>query len=356
MAQLQGQPNSAQAWLAASQTRFQNWAADTFGGVLAEASDGRSPAKKLPRHEPATSIKENLPTGPGGRPCFDPPQLSFMDKAITASVSGFAQVVQAEFQEHGQKIVEAHARIDECTTHIQGHDHHLGTLEQKNAALQAQIIALQKAREDLKAKTDQIDTAQQHATQLLPPGVPQVPAIYQQPDANSNRVDARMGSLGWDVDPLPITELARTVLQEAQIPQEWVNALAPASRIKGSAVDILFVNNSYLEQAKLRVRALNKNLPNTKGPVWLDYKRTREQNAPARCTHRAYDCVTSFEISHFAINERYKYDKKVEQKQIWRQPGNQIWGQFALGRWQWSEEAKDRMATDINEMQNYISK
>ena len=357
MANLQ-QQYSAQGWLQLSQQKLQNWAADAFGGVVAESTDGRSPAKKQPRHTPASSHKENVPLGVGDQPVFDSNQLTFMDKAISASVGGFAKVVQEELAIHGQKIVEAHTRVDQCVQHLQGQDGRIANLEQANTALQQQVQALQQANDELHIQTARIETAQVQAQAVRAAPQPQQapPAIYQQPDSTSNRVDARMGSLGWDVEPLTLITLAQNILQEAQIPKEWISALAPASRLKGSAVDILFVNNSYLEQTKLRVRALGKNLPDTKGPVWLDYKRTREQNAPARCTHRAYDCVTSFEISHFTQADRYKFDKKIEQRQIWRQPGDQIWGQFSLGRWQWSEEAKARMGRDIEDMQAYISK
>ena len=111
-------------------------------------------------------------------------------------------------------------------------------------------------------------------------------------------------------------------------------------RRDGSSAEILFKDPSQLTAAKWAVRSLRKVMHGDR-VVWLDAKRTRQENRPARLVHRAFEVLQSFESLKA---DGIQLTKDVPGKKIKR--ADAVLGHSLYGQWVWQQPAKDRYSAD----------
>ena len=109
----------------------------------------------------------------------------------------------------------------------------------------------------------------------------------------------------------------------------------------------------------MQIKVQNITLPGARRAAWLEPKRTREENRPARYTHRAFEAAEAFETIHHAPESRLAIDKDIAKRTVTvKVPGMtgepQVYGKFALGRWACSDQARTRMANDLVDIGNCV--
>ena len=117
------------------------------------------------------------------------------------------------------------------------------------------------------------------------------------------RVLAMLGQVVPYSAPLPKAQLvnkAEQLLVQARIPPDWIRAGpfaitrdGPGGGRVGNAVEILFCKPEQLRISKCKIRDLE--IRNEDGKfLWLDARRTKAENAPARYIHKMGDLLTDY--------------------------------------------------------------
>ena len=181
----------------------------------------------------------------------------------------------------------------------------------KVEADEGKIAHLTKLCEENAAKLQRFED-QASSSQSLPPGLTsQSTQGTDQQSVTSSSADipyeqrtlAMMGQIVPHTSPIPksqLVERANQLLQQARIPAEWIRAgpfaitrAAPGGGRLGHAVEILFCKPEQLRISKCKVRDLE--IRNTAGRfLWLDARRTKSENAPARYIHKMGDVLTDY--------------------------------------------------------------
>lgn len=155
-------------------------------------------------------------------------------------------------------------------------------------------------REAGNAPPDEIPT---NAERRPPPftvtagAAPPPPHQPPQPASQAPRLLARIGNLGWDTHADILVQRASSLLESAGVPHEAVTAMVPVTGRAGtgSACEAMFVNETELLAAKMKIRGNKTNWVDGK-PAWLDYKKSMEELAPARTIHRCAELVQDVEL------------------------------------------------------------
>ena len=90
-----------------------------------------------------------------------------------------------------------------------------------------------------------------------------------------------------------LLERANQVLQQAGVDDSWHEGVAPNTR--GTAVFLTFKEAGRLRIAANKVRRLNQSFNGSR--VWLDARRTRAENRPAKAIHRAVEALSDLNTS-----------------------------------------------------------
>ena len=80
---------------------------------------------------------------------------------------------------------------------------------------------------------------------------------------------------------------AAEILTQAGVPDEWHDGVTANNR--GTAIFISFKEASQLRLASNKIRRLNVRFGEAK--PWLDARRTRAENRPSRCIHKAAEAI-----------------------------------------------------------------
>lgn len=134
----------------------------------------------------------------------------------------------------------------------------------------------------------------------MPPQAAHAPAPPPQrsfPPSSQPRLLARLGNLGWDTPAEVLMQRATELLESAGVPHNAVTALTPmvGKAGTGSACEAMFITENALQQAKLKTRGIRKTWVEGKS-AWLDFKKSREELAPARTIHRCAELVEDVEM------------------------------------------------------------
>ena len=102
-----------------------------------------------------------------------------------------------------------------------------------------------------------------------------------------------MSGLGHNISAEDLLVRAADILREAAIPDEWHDGVTANRR--GTAVFLSSREPGQLRLASNKIRRLAVRFGESK--PWLDTRRTRLENRPNRCIHRAAEAITELNIS-----------------------------------------------------------
>ena len=109
------------------------------------------------------------------------------------------------------------------------------------------------------------------------------------------RVEGRMGNLGYDLDADELLTRAKKVLSEAGVKEEDFDFMY-VEREPGSMASFLAKTPALLRAAIIRVQSLKRSMPdNPDKVVWMGVARTREENAENKRIHRLHGFVVAIE-------------------------------------------------------------
>ena len=151
---------------------------------------------------------------------------------------------------------------------------------------------------------------------------------------------ARMGNIGWDIEEGQLLDAARAHLLTAGVePGDWTHPSAVVGRDrKGSAVDMMFKSLAKLTLASQAVKA--SNMTGMSGRrVYLEKKRSEQQNAEAKSVHRMFDAITE-------LYDEKGWDTKVLSKSMGAMTISVQGSRFiarAAGKWHWTRKAKQSL-------------
>ena len=109
------------------------------------------------------------------------------------------------------------------------------------------------------------------------------------------RTEALLSGLGWNITPEEMMTRATDILRQAGIPDDWHHGVSSNNR--GTGFFLSFKDSSQLRLASNKVRRLNVVFGQSK--PWLDARRTRAENRPNRCIHKAAEAIAEL---HQAID------------------------------------------------------
>ena len=178
--------------------------------------------------------------------------------------------------------------------------------------------------------------------------------------AHVERKYAKLGGPGWDLDGNEVMKRATDVLTRSGVDPSLYDAMAPSSRDKSSSVDIFFKTERDLKVSGLMVRAQQIRCPGARTTAWLEPKRTREENKPARMTHRAHEAAEAFEQIHHADDQRLEISKDIATRTVSAKVKGAadppaVYGKYTFGKWLWSDGAQQRMQVDLGDINRFVS-
>ena len=118
-------------------------------------------------------------------------------------------------------------------------------------------------------------------------------ASPQQAVPHELRTEAMISGLGHNLSSEDLLARAAEVLKEAAIPDDWHDGVTTNRR--GTAVFPNFREPGQLRLASNKVRRLAAAEGEPK--PWLDARRTRSENRPNRCIHRAAEAIAELNLS-----------------------------------------------------------
>lgn len=114
----------------------------------------------------------------------------------------------------------------------------------------------------------------------------------RRPDRRSPQAPG-VGNLGWDTPAQDLQQRLDAALEKAMIDSTTITAThcVVGRDGRGSAAEVHFASEHALQAAKAKMRNAHQSVIPGK-TIWLDVKKTREELAPARAIHRAYEILT----------------------------------------------------------------
>ena len=275
----------------------------------------------------ASSDGSKRNASPSGKPPFSNEQIHWLGGAIGDSLTAFGGHVEARVK-HVEDAVVSFTEKQEA--HNKAEADRVLALEKETQALKEIVVKLQ----DQAAKQG-----------LHSPGVSSAPATVSASSADipyELRTSARIGSIGYDTPAADAEAKAKSILQKAGI-TEFANL--KATRDPGSTVDLTFPTPEALSAARLAVRNLEEKFSaDSRNPIWLDARKTRNELRPSRLTHKAFDTLLILEGEKHPDVQPPAFVKDMRGKMV--KLGTKTYGMVYFGQWKWLQAATDRYTNE----------
>lgn len=280
----------AAAWAGAAHSTMRDWAAYARGAAASvllppghnaapgpQASPFVAAAGRSAGPQPPPAAASPQPSQPATRPApFSQEQTDWirtaLGDAVGASLSAFAQHVQAEVTELRTEVATVRFETAETAARLQ-------RSEDKVAA----------AADAAKRALDQAEQARGEIDALAA----RVERMSSAGGASSGRTVARIGCRGWDEQSHVLERRAKELLELAGVPAAELRSVAAAVGRTGlgSSCEAAFVDSEALDRAAVAVKAARKCYV-AERPAWLAAARTRAELAPIRQMHRLADFLS----------------------------------------------------------------
>lgn len=240
---------------------------------------GPSSSSGARRPEPAqAAYAPSSATAPEDAP-FPPEQSSWLRAAISDAISNAVGSSLESFGQH-LDVQLNNLRSDVAAARFEASEASAVALGTRETAQEHE-----RRLSNLAARFDELERLTRlSATSSTASEQPSIP--YEK------RQLAVIGSLGWDSPPEQFLERAMETLQRAGVAASAYSHVAPLvpAHGRGSGAEVFFHSAAALQQARIAVRSARVSfVPNRF--AWLDAKRERSENAPARIIHRLHEAV-----------------------------------------------------------------
>jgi len=126
------------------------------------------------------------------------------------------------------------------------------------------------------------------------------------------RTEALLSGLGWGITPEETLTRANDILRQAGIPEDWHHGVTVNNR--GTAIFLSFKEASQLRLASNKVRRLTVMFGQSK--PWLDARRTRAENRPNRCIHKAAEAVAELHEAITRAGQTVPYENVTKNMRL----------------------------------------
>ena len=250
---------------------------------LAALFDGvASPTSKRREAESADA------TSSRGQPCpFGQKESEWLKRVLERQ----SLLLAGEFDERLAKVEDYQGQLDRRVSALESQM----IVDESMDGEKAKVTALQAAVEKMEARTKELEEsmksrhAESEASEHLPHGARSVGPSTSRATDDPLRSLAVMGCLGWDVPEKELVQIACKALKDAGINEDSYSCVAPLCRRggRGSLVEMRFKDRASLDEARIKMRTKNVQMPQARHPVWIDVKKSEAERRPTRMVRMA---------------------------------------------------------------------
>ncbi|CAK0843347.1 unnamed protein product, partial [Prorocentrum cordatum] len=304
------------------------------------SSPAAKQAKKAGASEAADAGKRHA--SPSAIP-FEKPQAKWLQTALGDTFAVFGEHIEERFVGIEQSVASMSAQVQDHEGKIE----EALKLKETVENLQAELQTLKDAHHGMADGLAAPAAGGAHDEAQIRKEMEDLRKQVEQQTTNMAEVPYEMrgvcicGGLGWDTPPETLQERCWQVLREAGL-EDKVETVAATRDIPGSTCEVVLRDAGTMGPSRLRLKALGKIFVANK-KVWLDAKRSRAENAPARTKHKAKEYLEAAATQDRAVVTLTTETKFKQMK------ANEIVIGYASGAaWAWTPAATQFYAEELS--------
>ena len=258
---------------------------------------------------------------------FDQEQARWMQEAHSASFNAYGAVLKKEFDALHRNVKAVEQRVELVEHGVITNDQHIETLQGQVKTLNEELAKVKDEGGNLST-----DTAFKEEVAKIKERLEKTAVPCEGGDLPYElRKLAVCGNLGEPTDATTAESRCKSLLKDAGVPEDSVVCIAATRDTRCNLCEVAFTNADSLRLARMKIKALHKELLADK-PAWLDAKKTRLENRPNRMVHQAAE--------HLQASGRSSapdLDKDMKNKQL--KANGIVIGYSSSTTWTWTSQA-----------------